>query len=615
MSIEREPLDFGSSDPLTRRRRLVSAHVSWPLRRSVAVLGLTALIAVALAWPMLFTNSGLGGDWEHHLWYIWRQSLAISANHLPSMFLNTAYSVFYPQYVFYGGTIYALAGTLALVPGESPTGAYILTYILGFAAAYGGWYWVARMFGLGRYLAQVPALLFVTSACYLTLAYGQGDWPEFLAVSMLPLMIAAGLNILRAERLRLLPAVGLSVSSIVFFGSHLLTVLWASTLFALTIVVVVLCVPQARQQICRRGLISIFVLLITALLVNSWFLVPIVAYASHTRIGSQYNIAYDILHSTMHLVSFSHLFTLSRATAVKAIPDYALSLPTLTIAWVLASIAILLCNVRRGTWVRVIVIFAGITAGTVVLMTHVGLLLALPKPYTLLQFSYRLEGYVLMGVTATVVAILVQVRSSPGRLRLWAWTILPVLIASVLGAIQQLNAYPRTPLGRGVTLTSRAEIFAQVYKDYAYVPLPFISARGLPRLEISPAQIRDDDYSLTIHARPRQLVATNIGGGPDVLHITGASIAGTDERAQLVLAIGAPASVASADPSTPLATEHISISPAHTLPIILGRLLTLIGVVVLIAVLVTLSVRAHRERRRFGERRGFAPTVSGAPEA
>jgi hypothetical protein len=567
-------------------------------RARLAVFAGMALIVLALAWPMLFTSSGLGGDWEHHLWYVWRQSLAIRADHLPSMFINTAYSVFYPQYAFYGGTIYAFAGALTVALGDSPLTAYILTYLLGFLAAYGGWFWMGRILGLGRWLSHVPALIFVTSACYLTLVYGQGDWPEFLALSMLPLMIAAGLSVLRAERLRICPALALAVSSIVFFGSHILTVLWASTLLALACATMSACVPEVRSQIRVRSLIRVAAVTIPAVLVSAWFLVPMVAYASHTRIGSQYSVAYAILHSTMHLVAFHHLFTLSRASTVQGVLDYPLALPTLAIAWVLVSIVVLLWRVRQGPSLRILVILAVITAGIVVLMTHESLLLDLPKPYTLLQFSYRLEGYVLVGVTAAVLAILVSIGSTPGRLRLWRWTIAPILVASVLGAVQQVSAYPRTALPRDETLTSRGEIFARVYTDYAYLPLPLVSERQLPKLYISPEQIHHNRASFTIRARPGQLVATNIGGGPNLLHITGASVAGTDERSQLVLAIGAPASASSANPRTPVSVEHISIGQAQSFPVVLGRVLALIGGVLLTLGFVALVARSYRERTR-----------------
>lgn len=353
-------------------------------------------------------------------------------------------------------------------------------------------------------------------------------------------------------------------------------------------------------------MIRVGALVLPAVLVNAWFLSPMIAYASHTRIGSQYDVAYEDLRHTMHLVSFDHLFTLSRATTVPSLADYPLSLPTLTIAWVLVSVAILLWSVRGGAWLRVLLIFAAATAGVVVLMTHAGLILDLPKPYTLVQFSYRLESYVLMGVTAAVVAILVLTRLGSARLRLWTWTIVPVLVVSLVGAAQQLNAYPHTRLPRDETLTPLAEAFAERYNDYAYVPLPFVSERGLPALDIAPQLIHDNHLSLTVDARPGQLAATNIEGGPNLLKISGATIVGADERDQLVLSVGSPSSASPGPGTASASAQHISISPAQSAPVVLGKVLTLVGAAMLIVELVMLSVRGYRgsRRRRAGAQSG-----------
>jgi uncharacterized membrane protein len=574
--------------------------VAWrSASRPALVFALMALVGTVLVWPMLFTTSGFGGDWEHHLWYVWHQSLAIRGDGVPSLFLNTRYSALYPQYAFYGGTIFALAGALAVILGDSPLSAYVVSYILGFMAVYGGWYWAARILGLGRWQAQVPGLLFVTSACYITVVYAQGDWPEFIAVSMLPLMFAAALSILRAERLRALPAIALLASSIVFFGSHILTVLWASTFLAIGCVALLVFVPELRRRIPPRRLLRPAALVTPALLVNAWFLLPLIAYSTNTRIGSEngYIAANADLHETMHLVSFNHLFTLSRAATAAGHPDFAIPLPTLTILWLLASIVLVLVVIRRGAWVRVLVILAAITVGIVVLMTHVGLLLDLPRPYRLLQFSYRLETYVLMGVSAAVLVVLLLMRSASKRLRLWSWTIVPVVILSAIGALQQLSAYPRTPLVRAATFSPGSELFSEKYDDYAYVPLPFIAEAQLPEIDVPPTEIHDNRVSLTLHVRPGQLVATNIGGGPNLLHVSGASIAGTDGHAQLVLAVDADASAGSADPHTPISTEHISISPAQSTPVVLGRLLTLAGAAILALELIGLAVLRYQGRK------------------
>ncbi len=139
-----------------------------------------ALVVIAAgSWPLLFSDATFNTDWLNHLWYMWHQSVAIRELHAPSFFLNYSRGVFYPLYAFYGGTLYALVGTLSLVLGEAPLQAYVLTYLLGFAAAYGGWYWTARVFGVRGWRAHVPGLVFVTSSYYLTMIYAVGDWPEF----------------------------------------------------------------------------------------------------------------------------------------------------------------------------------------------------------------------------------------------------------------------------------------------------------------------------------------------------------------------------------------------------------------------------------------------------
>ena len=214
--------------------------------RLATLLGGPALLIGVLAWPMLFAQSVFNEDWINHLWFIWHQSLTIRADHLPSLFLDYSHAVFYPQFAFYGGTLYALAGTLSLALGDAPLQAYILTYLLAFAAVYGGWYWMARMAGLGRWWAHAPGLVFVTSAYYLTNIYARGDWPEIMGVSSIPLMMAGGLSVLRAERLCLGPATALTAAAIVFFGSHNITMLWASSILIVAALAIVVCVPRAR---------------------------------------------------------------------------------------------------------------------------------------------------------------------------------------------------------------------------------------------------------------------------------------------------------------------------------------------------------------------------------
>jgi hypothetical protein len=583
------------STPPDAAIRVLQRPWRWTARSAAVVAPL--LLIGALAWPMLFTNATFNEDWLNHLWYMWHQSLTIQANHQPSLFLNYSHAVFYPHYAFYGGTLYALAGTLSLALGNAPLETYILTYLVGFAAAYGGWYWMSRMFGLGRWQAHVPGIVFVTSASYLAVIYALGDWPEFLGVSMLPLMIAAGLSILRADRQRWWPAIALAGSSIVFFGSHLLTVVWASTVLSLVGLAIVVCVPRARAAITWPRAIRVAGLVVPALLVSAWFLLPTAAFESHTVIAYAYPHWRKLLRETMYPVAARHLFTLSRATGLLT-----LSLPVLAIAWVLVSIAIFLWIGHRGTWMRILLIVSGATVLIGVVMTHAQLILALPRLYATLQFSFRLESYMLLGVSGAVLAALVLARGDARKLRLWTWMLAPIAIVSVVGAIQQIDSYS---LGgsRGTALTSYLtppgvprELLAYVDAHLHYVE------RRLPEVRIAPTAVHDDRASAVVHLPPGRLVDTNIGGGPELVHVTGARIVGNDEAAGDVLEIGSGAGVAAARPAAgrtrSATTRTISVSPADSLPVVLGRLLTLLAILVLVVRLAAIAVRRHPRGER-----------------
>jgi hypothetical protein len=568
------------------------------LRSATGILPAVGLI-VFLAWPMLFTSAGMAQDWVNHLWYIWRQSVMIGRDHQPSLFLNEGGSVFYPLYAFYGGTIYALAGTLTVLLGDAPVKAYVLSYLMGFAAAYGGWYWMGRMAGLGRWGAQVPGLLFVCSAYYLTLIYARGDWPELIAVSTIPLLVASGLSVLRAERLRLLPAMALAGSALVFFGSHSLTMLWGTTTLTVLALAVLVAVPAARSQVSRNGVIRVACVAIPAAVVNAWYLLPALAYSQRTAIAQHYAYAQSLRGSSF-LVSVANLFTLSRASAAPETPDFALALPVVAIVWVLVGIAVSLARPAGAAWQRFLWIVSGLGALICVLMTHPGLILDLPHPYTLLQFSYRLETYVLLALCAAVLATLVLVRGWPQRWRMGAWAGMAlVLLASAVGAIQQVDGYPKGDKHPIVVVPDRNVVFAPNNQppvtagglgDYDDASLPLVNPVGAPEVVFPSSAIRDSRVSLPINLPAGELVHTNITGAPYLVNFEGARVVGRDPNGHIVLQVEA----ARKD-----ARRRISLAPSKRLPVVLGRAISLLALAFLvISLIVLLAVRTRGRRQR-----------------
>jgi hypothetical protein len=566
-------------------------------------IGAPLLLLGALAWPLVFTNATFNEDWLNHLWYVWHQSVTLRANHLPSLFLEYSHGIFYPLFAFYGGTIYALTGALSLALGDAPLDAYVLTYLLGFVAAYAGWYWMARMFGLGRWLAHAPGVVFVTSASYLMIVYGLGDWPEFLAVSVMPLMIASGLAVVRADRLRPLPAVALAASSVVFFGSHLLTVIWGSTVLAIVGAATLACVPEARRSIGWRNVLRVLGIVLPALLVSAWFLLPTAAYESKTVIAQSYPILRRLLRHSMYTVAARHLFTLSRARASGTIVTTAL--PVLAIAWVLAGIGVSLQARRGGTWMRLLLLISIATALLAIVMTHAGLILALPRLYATLQFSFRLESYVLLGIAGAVLAVLVLNRDGGRDSRVLTWALVPVLAVSIVGAAQQTGAHP-SGRSRSLALSSYLQ---PTYEqegliDYVDDSVNVIKTH-LPAVRFPPESVRHDRASIVVREAPGQRVDTNIRSAPELVHVSGARIVGADLEANDVLEIGAGSGGGSGHPGTgrghPAAAGRISVSAANSPPVVAGRVLSAIGLATLaLELLVLAAPRGALGRARRG---------------
>jgi len=569
--------------------------VSSQPNRVVAEAAGALVVLGAVSWPLVFSSATFNNDWLNHLWYMWHQSVAIREGHAPSLFLDYSGGILYPIYAFYGGTIYALVGALSLVPGNDPLQAYVLSYLLGFAAAYGGWYSIARMFGVRGWLAHIPGLVFITSASYLTMIYELGDWPEFLAVSMMPLMIAAGLSVLRAPRLRFGPAIALIASSAVFFGSHLLTIIWGSTILAVVIVAILLGAPGVRRGVTRAGVLRVAALVIPAVMVSAWFLLPTAAYEAHTFIAHAYPHARALLRELMYTVAARNLFNLSRAPASGSIVS--LSLPILAVAWVLVSIVMLAWRRRRGTWMRVLLIIATATVGITVVMTHAGLILALPRAYATLQFSFRLESFVLLGLSGAIVVVLVIAQDGDARLRRWTWLLAPVAAISVIGAVQQTSAHPHgkdrsTAL---VYLTPPPERFGQF--DYLDNRLREYE-EPLSTVYFPDSTNASRRVSEAVQVPPDRLVATNIRGGPDLVNVSGATIVGVDGQLDDVLELPETSNAhgASSSPThAPAPTATISVGPAESLPVVAGRTLSLIALAVLAIELGLLAIRGIYE--------------------
>ena len=418
----------------------------WDGRRAryLGLAGAAVLIAI-LARPMVFGRTFIGWDWYPHQWFIWHQAESLKATGLPTLFSHDLPGVFVPHFAFYGGTLYAIAGALTLLTGDAGS-AMVILFIFAFAACYSGWYWLARQCGLGIWSAHLPAALFISAPYYLAMIYANGSLHEFVAVSVMPPLIASMVAIVRDGRLRAVPAIVLAVSVTLFTGSHNITLLWGSTMLVLAGVLLLAAVPPWRRAITRAAVLRIAGVIVPAVLVNAWFLLPDIAYQSHTNIANLGFAHEQDLFWGMTLVQPRDLFSLGRANARFDYQHMALQLPVLAIAWIVLGL-VLLRSAWRTSWYRVTILLVAVMAALVVMMRRLSLVQGLPSPYDLLQFSYRLEAYILLGFAGAIIGVLVLLRQHGTRQRArWAWVLVPVLAWWVAGAVGQLSQRPPSGL-------------------------------------------------------------------------------------------------------------------------------------------------------------------------
>ena len=243
-----EPPKHNKKKKKKKKKDGTRAQARWSSRWLTVVAGvaLAGLIIGICLWRLFHEKTFVFDDWIMHEWYIWHQEGALRAQGLPSLFAHDRLGVFDPHYAFYAGTLYTIAAVPALIVGHHA--AFLITWVFAFAMAYGAWFWLARQAGLGPWASHVPGALFVTSSWYVSAAYVLSSWPQTIAFGALLLNLAAAFSILRADRLRPLPALALAVGMILYTGSHNLTLVWATTVLVIVGTAAFVVVPHCASS-------------------------------------------------------------------------------------------------------------------------------------------------------------------------------------------------------------------------------------------------------------------------------------------------------------------------------------------------------------------------------
>jgi hypothetical protein len=581
------------------------------LRRPPATLidvAIGALAVLLIASPLLFTSDGFAPDFTNAIWLADQQQHAIAAHLHPTLFLHTQQrGVFEPLFAFYGGTLFALTGALSAALGGSTIVAFEVLTVAAIAAAYGGVFWLARQLGVKGLLAHAPAIVFVTSAYYVTNLYGRGAWAEFMAVSALPLVLAASLRLVRG-RWRAGPVLCLVAASVIFTGSHNITLLWGTTVALVVLACYWLLSGRSRELPWRRiGATAALIALAAAL--NGWFLLPDLSYAHDTQVSGNVISWGETGFFDSFGVIFDPLRTVPRQSTTAALYVQA---PVMALAWGLIAAPLVWRERRLRAGLTTTLIALG---ALLLLIMSSGAFSLLPNLFQQIQFSYRLETYVALACAALVLlgALALTRRAQSGRAtrsdRALALGLAFAVAFGLAVCVWQLWV-PNTHNGESLATRAQAlhgppTVLPESWNagnDYADRSLPIVATTE--KFTFNPTAVQNDRLSRLASFPPgREPFVTNIVGGPYLVHVGGAArVVGRADGGELVLQ-------RTSEGSGPVPVELTArLSP----PVVLGRITTSLAAVLMLALALAALVRRRRRRAATPSR---DPAVTGDPGA
>jgi hypothetical protein len=571
------------------------SRVAHRIRERSSDLLLTTVALLVVTGPLLFTRNGFASDFTNHLWLTWVAARGLARTWHPEYFINApGLGTFYPHFAFYGGPLDNLTGALTDALGGHPVPGFLVMTVLGVLGCYLGIVWLGRQFGLAGWMAHVPALTAITAAYYVTELYGRGGWTELMATSAIAPMFASGLHLVRSPRWRPGSVVVFAASVVIFTGSHPITLLWGTLISALDLLIIWLALGLPRRLPYRR-LVRVALLGVASTAINAWALVPGLLYTS------------DVVASNTRPTTWRETSVLNsvgvQLNPFRFVPRqmgkaaFYLESPVWFLGWGLLVGVLLLRRDRslgrlRRVW------FAALLAVALPL----GLILYGPiwkhihYPFDQIQFPYRLGTYVLYGAAGLVLvgALTLQrsahARSQPLLAALRGGLVLVVAVSVGLCLWQDWIPESRGSISyanRGHALVSPNSVPRSWYDPGVYrdVQAPVVSAAENRVLIIEPDLIRGDRFAEWLTPPPGpEPIQTNIGGGAYLVHISGLQRIGRNPEGYTVVR----------RPDGGRGPVRVVIETAHTLPLELGWVLSLLAIAAVAGVILFTGVRTLR---------------------
>jgi hypothetical protein len=542
---------------------------------------------------MLLTNRGFGPDWTNHLWMIWVQAQNLHDGG-PSLFVHVVPTgIFYPLFLYYGGTLYTEGAALSVLLGDRPNLAYEVMWAHAFVMAYAGLFWFGHQAGLRGWRLHAAPLVYVTSAYFLTDVYARGTFAEVNATSGLVLLLAAGLAILRAERLGLAVVAAFAWATVQFTGSHNVTLVWGTVLTCALVVVLGVSAPHLLRRPRRWAVVLGVGILASG--VNAWFLLPDIMYAGRALMSVTHDTGGDFAWWATGLIGGlpNMLRPLRHVPSGSSTPLLYLQLPVLVMAWVVAGAVLMARRARRlPGWTRAVVGLAVISVALLFLLGAVWPWKHLPVVLIRIQFAMRLQSYLMICIALLVVAVLLALRGAPARVeRLLAGSLAAALGVGVVFAVWQVWQDDPSWPSREVAFQSRTHVPPNwvdrgFYRDGSHRVVDISTGRWLV---IPPGKVAGD----RLHTR----LALPHGPAPTVINVPATDYLLDIEGVHLVgrTANGQAAVTRPAD--RPVGRVMVTIRPAEGTGITWGRRVTYASVA---GLALALLAAAWTLRRRDG---------------
>jgi len=575
-------VDVPPSEPLAATRT--------PWWRRHVTIALAMVLALSL--PVLLTGRVWGLDWTVHLWLTWVQGAHITEGG-PSFFTHTEHlGVFYPQYAFYGGTAYSIGGAISALLGGKALVAYTLMWMGAFAAAYGGLLWLSLQAGLDGWRAHAGSLIFITSPYWLTNAYARGAYSELVATSVLPLILAATIALVQADRVRFGPALALVGSFTILTGTHNITLVWGSIILAALGLVALWALPRHGLELSARRMAMIAAMIVLGVAVNAWFLLPNITFASRLQIsaGPEPMLWWMSDWFDRPGVLFAPFRGLAKETDTSGLYT---NLPMLALVWVVVSAAFAARSAERS--MRRAMAGVGLLLGVMILLMvwHWPWLHAMPRFLQFTQFRFRLETYIVLLIALLAILTLRVSARAPKQARRRSPVLASVLIVSLgLGVWQTWStgdswgSTRQDTFNRGVQMAPPTWYDGGSFHD-ASLPLMKPAADRWSQVPLSGIK-KDRFYDWVWLPAGEAPIGTNIGAGPYLIHVQGpVKVIGRTELGTLVLRRTGPDA-----PSSQAGAVMIRITPVKSGVIHTGRVISLIAIAGIALLLLWLALRA-----------------------